>query len=116
MIFSACLAILSIRMTVQTVTSISELYKRAQPPHFAQMHKGDMNQDEINQFMSENQQVTYNQIVTMINVYGEDITVVGSKDSFDLSESRLDIGIVKQNESKDCPHECNTRLQKQSSY
>lgn len=44
MMFSACLAVVSVIVGVQTFTSISELYKTAQPPHFLQMHKGEINQ------------------------------------------------------------------------
>lgn len=101
MMFSATLAVLSVFMTVQTFTSISELYKTAQPPHFVQMHKGEINPEKINKFMSENKLVTYSQVDTMLDVYGENLTIVGKKDTFNLSDCRLDIGLVKQNETKD---------------
>lgn len=101
MMFSASLAVLSVLMAVQTFTSISELYKRAQPPHFVQMHKGEIDKERINKFLSENELVTYSQIDTMIDVYGENLTVVGKEDNYNLSDCRLDIGLVKQNESKD---------------
>lgn len=42
MMFSASLAVLSVLTGVQTFISISELYKAAQPPHFLQMHKGEI--------------------------------------------------------------------------
>ncbi|MDR7855311.1 FtsX-like permease family protein [Tissierella sp.] len=101
MMFSASIAVLSMLMAVKTFTSISGLYKTAQPPHFLQMHKGELNHEQINKFISENELVTYSQIVTMINVYGENLIVVGKEDSYDLSDCRLDIGLVKQNEAKD---------------
>lgn len=102
MTFSACLAAVSVIMAVQTLTSISELYESAQPPHFIQMHKGDINQEEIDKFMSEYESVTYWQTVTMINVYGESLSVINNEDEiYNLSESRIDIGLVKQNETKD---------------
>lgn len=101
MMFSASLAVLSVLMAVQTFTSISELYKRAQPPHFVQMHKGEIDKERINKFLSENELVTYSQIDTMIDVYGENLTVVGKEYNYNLSDCRLDIGLVKQNESKD---------------
>lgn len=101
MMFSASLVVLAVFMAVQTFTSISGLYKTAQPPHFVQMHKGEIDQDKINKFMSENERITYSQTVTMIDVYGENLTVVGKKDTYDLSDCRLDIGLVKQNETKD---------------
>lgn len=101
MMFAATLAVLSVIMSVQTFTSISELYKTAQPPHFVQMHKGEINPEKINDFMSENALVTYSQIDTMIDVYGENLTIAGKEKTFNLSDCRLDIGLVKQNETKD---------------
>ncbi|AOT69271.1 ABC transporter permease [Geosporobacter ferrireducens] len=101
MMFSAGLAVLSVIMAVQTFTSISELYKMAQPPHFMQMHKGKINQDKIDEFMLDYEGITCWQTVTMIDVYGESLTVVGKEDTYNLSDCRLDIGLVKQNETKD---------------
>ena len=101
MMFSASLAVLSVLTGVQTFISISELYKSAQPPHFLQMHKGEINQQQIEAFMSENDLVTYSQTITMIDVYGENLTVAGKEKTYDLSDCRLDIGLVKQNETKD---------------
>lgn len=100
-IFSAALATLSVIMAVQTIASINELYGTAQPPHFLQMHKGEMNQDEIDAFMKEQEEVTDWQTVAMINVYGEELTVVNNEKYLNLSDCRLDIGMVKQNTSKD---------------
>lgn len=101
MTFSVILVILSMLMATQTFTSISELYKTAQPPHFVQMHKGEINQEKIREFMSKNELVNYSQIQTMINIYGENLTIVGKDGRYDLSDCRLDIGLVKQNDTKD---------------
>lgn len=98
---SAVLAVLSIVVAVQTFSSISELYKKAQPAHFLQMHKGEINQEEIDEFMSDYEGITFWQTVTMIGVYGESLTVVGNEDTYNLSNTQLDIGLVKQNETKD---------------
>jgi putative ABC transport system permease protein len=101
MMLSACLAVLSVLMAVQTFTSISDLYQTAQPPHFVQMHKGEIDPKQINRFMSDHNSVTFSQIDTMIDVYGENLMIVGKKALFDLSDCRLDIGLVKQNITKD---------------
>lgn len=101
MMFSAGLAVLSAITAVQTFTSISELYKMAQPPHFVQMHKGEMDQGKIDKFMSGYEGIDYWQTSTMIDVYGENLSVSGNGGTYDLSDCRLDIGIVKQNETKD---------------
>jgi len=99
--FSACLAVVSAVMAVQTVTSISELYKTAQPPHFVQMHKGEIDLQEIDAFLSEQESVTFRQIVTMVDVDGGSLSVAGNGSAYDLSDCRLDIGLVKQNETRD---------------
>lgn len=52
MMFSASLAVLSTILGVETFTAISDLYKVAQPPHFLQMHKGELAQTKIDDFMS----------------------------------------------------------------
>lgn len=101
MMFSAGLAILSVVMAVQTFTSISELYKIAKPPHFVQMHKGEFNKGKTDEFVSEYKGITYWQTSTMIDVYGEELTIIGDKDKYNLSDCRIDIGLVKQNEAKD---------------
>jgi putative ABC transport system permease protein len=101
MMFSSCLAVLSAMMAVQTFNSISQLYLTAQPPHFVQMHKGEINQGKIDKFMSGYDGVTAWQTSTMIDVYGESLTVVGNEETYNLSDSRLDIGLVKQSKTKD---------------
>jgi putative ABC transport system permease protein len=101
MMLSACLTVLSVLMAVQTFTSISDLYQTAQPPHFVQMHKGEIDQEQIKRFMSDHNSVTFSQIDTMFDVYGESLMIVGKEASYDLSDCRLDIGLVKQNITKD---------------
>lgn len=100
-IISTVLAVLSVTIGVESVTSISEMYQRAEPPHFLQMHKGDLDQNKIDEFMQSHEGVSDWQTQKMLNVYGENLTIVTADDSYDLSDSRLDIGLVKQNESKD---------------
>ena len=101
MVFSTTLSVSSVLMAVQTFTSISAMYGKAAPPHFLQMHKGEINEEEIDKFMTDNKQVTYSQTVVMINVFGENITVINEADTYNLSDIRLDIGLVKQNEERD---------------
>lgn len=99
--FSASLAVLSILMAAHTFTSISDLYQTAQPPHFVQMHKGELQPEQVDRFLSKNPKVVYSQIDTMIDVYGDNLTVVGKERTFRLSDCRLDIGLVKQNQVRD---------------
>lgn len=101
MMFSASLAVLSVAMGVQTFTSISELYQTANPPHFLQMHKGELEKEKIQEFMSSYEGVTHSQIQTMMNVYGESLTVTSGERLYNLSDFRISIGLVKQNEVGD---------------
>lgn len=101
MMFSACIAVLSVVIAVQTFSAISKLYQVAEPPHFLQMHKGEIDQSKIDDFMSNQIDVTYWQTVTLINIHGENLTIVSDGEPYDLSKCRLDISLVKQNESKD---------------
>jgi putative ABC transport system permease protein len=82
------------------ITSMTGMYKTAKPPHFLQMHKGEINQQAIDEFNATFEGVTDWQTVPMIDVYGEDLMVYGEV-SFRLSDCRLDISLVKQNTNYD---------------
>jgi len=45
--------------------------------------------------------IAYWQTGTMIDIYGDSLTVVGKENTYNLSDCRIDIGLVKQNEMKD---------------
>lgn len=101
MMLATILAVSSTVMAVQTITSVNRLYEVAEPPHFLQMHKGDVDQAEIDAFMAEQDQVVDWQTITMINVYGENISVIQEDHQFDLSDTQLDIGLVTQPDQRD---------------
>lgn len=61
----------------------------------------EIDQKKIEEFLSDYEGITYSQTSIMIDVYGESLSVVGHKDTYNLSDLRLDIGMVKQNETKD---------------
>lgn len=100
-IFSATLTVISTMVAVQTFTAISKLYEVAQPPHFLQMHKGEIDINEIETFMEQDPRVEDWQIVTMIDVLGDQWMLHQGENSTVLSDFRLDIGLVKQNSKKD---------------
>lgn len=86
----------------QTVSSISDMYQVAQPPHFIQMHRGQLNQEEIDQFNQSYSGVKAWQTVQLLNVEGKQLTVYHQNKKRDaLADSQLDISFVKQNKTYD---------------
>lgn len=100
MTLATCLVVAATIVVMQLITSMVGMYNTAKPPHFLQMHKGEINQEAINKFNSSYDGVTDWQILPMINVYGDDLKVYG-KDVFSLSNCRLGISLVKQNKKND---------------
>ncbi len=87
-------------VVTQLLSSMMGMYNTAKPPHFLQMHKGEINQEAIDTFCSSYDGITAYQTVSMIDVYGDDIKIIGDK-PFNLSDSRIDISLVKQNKEYD---------------
>ena len=100
MTLAVTLVVAATIVVVQLTTSMTGMYEIAKPPHLLQMHKGDIDQKAIDKFSSSYDGVTAWQTSPMINVYGDDIKIYG-KDLFSLSDSRLDISLVKQNKDYD---------------
>ncbi len=100
MTLAACLVVVATIVVTQLITSMMGMYKTARPPHFLQMHKGELNQESIDEFNSTYDGVVFWQTVPMIDVYGDNLKVYG-QDSFSLSDCRLDISLVKQNREYD---------------
>lgn len=100
MTLATALVVAATIVVTQLTTSMTGMYKTARPPHFLQMHKGEINQKAIDKFNSSYKGVTAWQTAPMINVYGDDLKVYG-EDAFSLSECRLDISLVKQNKEYD---------------
>lgn len=103
MTLSVTLAVSVFLMLVQLFTSISSMYETAQPPHFLQMHKGELNQNAIDEFNRSYPGVEYWQTVPMIDLVGDELKVISgqTQEQFTLTDCRLDISLVKQNETYD---------------
>lgn len=102
MSLSVTLAVSVFLMLVQLFASISTMYETAKPPHFLQMHKGVFEQEKIDEFNRTYPGMEYWQTVSMINVYGEELMVSDDAGKqFTLSDCRLGISLVKQNEEYD---------------
>lgn len=113
MTLSATIAMAVCMMITQLFSSITSMYQTAKPPHFLQMHKGEIVQEDIDAFNRSYTGITHWQTVPMIDVYGEEITVIPAhlgaivehseheENTFTLETCRLDISLVKQNEDQD---------------
>lgn len=100
MTLSVTLVVAASIVMVQLTTSMTGMYEIAKPPHFLQMHKGEIDQEAIDEFNSSYHGVTAWQTSPMINVHSENLRIYG-KESFSLADSKLDISLVKQNEEYD---------------
>ena len=101
MLLSVTIAASVVLMLSQLFSSITSMYETAKPPHFLQMHIGTIEQADIDEFNENFPGVTYWQTAAMIDLYGEDITVSGEDKYYTLSDCRLDISFVKQNNGYD---------------
>ena len=101
MLLSVTIAASVVLMLSQLFSSISSMYETAKPPHFLQMHMGDLEQADIDEFNRSFEGVTFWQTAPMIDLYGEDIFVAGKGGPYTLSDCRLDISLVKQNKEYD---------------
>lgn len=102
MSLSVTIAVSVVFMLSQLFTSISTMYETAKPPHFLQMHKGELNQKDIDAFNRNYPGVKHWQTVCMLDVYGEELYVSGEEGKkFTLADCKLDISLVKQNEKYD---------------
>ena len=101
MCLSMTIAASVVLMLLQLFSSITSMYETAKPPHFMQMHMGAVEQADIDEFNESFEGVTYWQSVPMIDLYGENIIVAGEGKSYTLSDCRLDISFVKQNNQYD---------------
>lgn len=113
MSLSVMLAVSVCLMLLQLFSSLTAMYETANPPHFLQMHKGELIQEDIDEFNRDYEGIAHWQTVPLIDVYGEELTVIpaeygsGSQGKkqvpqpYTLSDCRLDISLVKQNENYD---------------
>lgn len=102
MSISATLSILVCLILCQLFIGINTLYKTSKPPHFLQMHKGDINTEDLEEFNASFEGLQAWQLVKMVNVYGDELQVQKESGSvFGLGDNRIDISFVKQNPDYD---------------
>lgn len=83
--------------------SITALFDQAKPPHFLQMHVGDLDLAALERFAASHPEITDWQIEQLLNVDSSRIgwTRPGTDQAGDLSSSLIDNGFVTQNTSFD---------------
>lgn len=101
MFMSVLIASLVVLMLTQLFTSITGMYETARPPHFLQMHMGELNKEDIEEFNEGFPGLIHSRIIPMIDVHGEDITVRGQTGTYTMADCRLDISLVEQNDGYD---------------
>jgi putative ABC transport system permease protein len=80
--------------------AMNTLLRQAEAPHFAQMHSGEIAEDEINFFASENEElISDHQIVRLLNINGINI-FLGNNDVSE-ADSVMENAFVMQNDSFD---------------
>ncbi len=99
--FSTAIASLAVASGARTLDSIARLFEIAEPPHYLQMHRGELDLSAVESFMDAREDVTYWQVQDTIQVDGYTMEVIQGEKRFDLSDFKIDIGLVRQNTGKD---------------
>ncbi len=98
-LLSALLVASGSNLIMELSNSLDALFERSKAPHFVQMHAGDLDQAEIEQWAAANGQVKEQQTVEMITVDGSTL-LLGDRSSAE-ENSIMDISFVTQNPSFD---------------
>lgn len=79
--------------------SMDYLFMKAETPHFVQMHAGEINKQEIEEWAMNHLLVSKQQTVEMLNIDGTKL-LLGNKQEPEIN-SVMDISFVKQNDTFD---------------
>ena len=97
MILSAFLMTIGSCVILQTSGSMENIFSIAKPPHFLQMHTGELEEEKIEKFADSMECITQNEIVEMVNIDGANIWYEKKgSDAVSMAESMLDNGFVRQ--------------------
>lgn len=103
MMLSAFLMTIGTIVISQTSKSMEHLFAVAKPPHFLQMHIGDIDQNQINEFAKSVSYVKEEETVEMLNIDSASIWYERKHDKEPISmrDNMMDNGFVKQNKKFD---------------
>ena len=101
-VISSCLMAAGTMIIIQLFDSIDSMYEVAKPPHFIQMHVGDIEEEKIGEFAKQYDYVTDWQVIDMVNIDGSNIWITKSDNTtYSLSDCMLGLGMIKENEKYD---------------
>ncbi len=99
---SVCMLSAGTLILVQLFSAINNLYATAQPPHFLQMHKGDVDTNVLENLAESDPNVTDWQLMEMLNIDNTQIWVTKSDGvRVPFSDCLIDLGIIRQPEKYD---------------
>lgn len=97
MILAAFLMSVASCVILQTSGSMENIFSIAKPPHFLQMHTGELDEEKVQEFADSVDYVSQSEIVEMVNIDGANIWYEKKGSSaVSMAESMLDNGFVKQ--------------------
>jgi len=96
---SALLIATGSNLVVELSNSLNALFENARPPHFVQMHAGELDQAEIDRWSAVQELVRGQQTVEMINIDGSALFL--GESSTAEEDTVMDISFVTQNSNFD---------------
>ena len=99
---SVCMLSAGTLIVIQLFGAIDDLYEKAQPPHFLQMHTGEVDTKLLDSLARSDEHVTDWQLVEMLDIDNTQITVTKqSGERISLSDCLIDLGMIGQPEKYD---------------
>lgn len=94
---ASLLVALAIGLSFQLFGSIDRLMEAAKTPHWMQMHAGELNEADIEEFAEKSELVSDYQVVPFLNLDAQEVLIKGEP----LTGTAQDLGISLQNDSFD---------------
>lgn len=113
-VMSAFLISSGTMVVIQLVNSLDAIFEVAKPPHFLQMHSGEMNQETVDQFSRKVAYVDAQETVEMLNIEASNIWFQCKEgnhwNAVSLLDNMMDNGFVVQNKSFDYLVDLNNQI------
>lgn len=109
-VFAAMLVSSAIHIIITLFGSMDTLLEESSAAHFAQLHAGSLNQDELDQFSAKNGNlIKSQQTVELLGISGNNIYLVGDQ-GVSESDSVMENSFVKQNKQFDYLLDTNNQI------